>query len=369
VGVLQKGGKQWVWGDKISSSQLKRIIHFCRRRDDNIGEIAIAHSIRDMLHSRLKISTYTPTEVTKLKTRQNSEFIRTLNHHDLCIVGGGGLYHKYFLPMNAQLIKSIEIPIVLYGIGYIRNLGDRGLNGGQVESIRLLNKRAKLTSVRDECTYKFLRNLGISHVHTIGDPAIFLGSKETSQINLDESRIKIGVNVACHYWTLYHQYLNKTIAEYAKTCKFLIKNLNAEIIYLKHHPGEEYVIKLLKKKLSIKVADPIFDPYKMKYIYGKLDLVISMMMHSTILAFGSGVPIINVAYDIKNYNFMEFINQKDKVIDVRELDSTKINGLIMHTLDDSKNIKGNFKTLKRKLWRKQENFLTEIKELSTEPAF
>ncbi|GAH94686.1 unnamed protein product, partial [marine sediment metagenome] len=98
--------------------------------------------------------------------------------------------------MNAQVIKSIEIPIVLYGIGYIRNLGDKELTKEQIESIRLLNKRAKLTSVRDGYTGKFLRDLGISDVHVIGDPAIFLDSEKTNQVVLDESKIKIGINVA-----------------------------------------------------------------------------------------------------------------------------------------------------------------------------
>lgn len=341
------------------------IIHFCRRLDDNIGEIAIRCSIKDMLHSHLKISKYTLAEVTELKKSQNPEFINAVNQHDLCIIGGGGLYSKYFLPMNAQVIKSIKIPIVLHGIGYIRNFGDRELTKVQMKSVQLLNKRAKLTSVRDEFSCKFLRDLGISDVHVIGDPAIFLDSEETSPVALDESKMKIGVNVACHYWTLYPQYLYKTIDACTKACEFLIKHLNAEIVYLMHHPDEKQAVELMDKKLPIKVVNTNPNPYKMKFIYGKLDLVIGMMMHSTVLAFGSGVPIVNIAYDLKNYNFMEFIGQKDKVIDVRDAGSEKIKDLSVHSLDDSKNIKESFKELKRKLWTRQEEFLAKISELLT----
>ena len=340
------------------------IIHFCRRLDDNIGEIAIWRSIRDMLHSHLKISTYAPVEVAELEKPQNLEFIKTVNQHDFCVIGGGGLYSKYF-PINAQVIKSIEIPVVLYGIGYLRNFGDEELTEAQLRIIRLLNERAKLTSVRDDYTCKFLEALGISDVHVIGDPAIFLGSKETDRVAFDERKTKIGVNVACHYWTLYPQYLNKTIGEYIKTCEFLIEELNAEIIYLKHHPDEDRVIKLLKEKIPVTVADTNSDPYEMKHIYGELDLVIGMMMHSAVLAFGSGTPMINVAYDLKNYNFMEFIGQKDKVMDVREVDSEKIDSLVMRTLDDSKKIKESFRALKRELLARQENFLAKISKLST----
>jgi len=347
---------------------LSSVIHFCRREEDfyNIGEIAIAYSIRDMLRPRLEPFTYTPGEVEELEKPQPTEFIETINRHDICVIGGGGLYSKFFLPMNAQVIKSIEMPIVLYGIGYIRNLGDKELTKEQIESVRLLNACAKLTSVRDEYTCKFLSDLGISDVHVIGDPAIFLDSEKTSQVVLDESKIKIGINVACHYWKLYPQYLHKTIDEYTKVCKFLIEHLNAEIVYLAHHPDEHHVVEVMrKKKLPLKVVDTSPNPYKMKFIYGKLDLVIGMMMHSTVLAFGSGAPIVNVAYDAKNYNFMEFICQKDKVIDVRNADLEKIKEVSLRTLDDSKNIKRDFRALKRKLWARQEEFLTKISKLST----
>ena len=343
------------------------VIHFCRREKDfyNIGEIAIACSIRDMLHSRLKLFTYTPAEVEELEKPQTTEFIETINRHDICVIGGGGLYSKFFLPMDAQVIRSIETPIALYGIGYIRNLGDKELTEEQIESVRLLNACAELTSVRDEYTCKFLRDLGVSDVHVIGDPAIFLRSEETNQVVLDDNKIQIGVNVACHHWTLYPQYLYKTIDEYAKACEFLIKHLNAEIVYLVHHSDEHHVVEVMrKKKLPLKVVDTDPNPYKMKFIYSKLDLVIGMMMHSPVLAFGSGVPIVNVAYDAKNYNFMKFIGQKDKVIDVRETNSKKISDLAIRTLDDSKKIKESFKALKHKLRRKHENFIAKINELT-----
>lgn len=317
-----------------------------------------------MLRSHLKPFTYTPAEVEELEKPQKPEFIKTLNRHNLCVIGGGGLYSKFFLPFNAQVIKSIETPIVLYGIGYIRNLGDKDLTDEQIESARLLNTRAKLTSVRDEYTCKFLKDLEIRDVHVIGDPAVFLGSEETNQVALDKNKIKIGVNVASHYWTLYPQYLRRTIGEYIKACEFLIKRLDAEIVYLIHHSDEHQVAEAMKKKkLPLKVVDTTPNPYKMKFIYGKLDLVIGMMMHSTALAFGSGIPIVNIAYDVKNYNFMEFIGQGDKVVDVREADSKKIGDLAIRTINDSKNIKAGFKALKRKLWGRQEDFLTKIKKL------
>jgi len=90
-----------VYGDKILPNQLEKIIHFCRREKDlyNIGEIAIACSIRDMLSSHLKPSTYTPAEVEELEKPQNPEFLKTLNQHDLCRNRGRGFILQVFSPV------------------------------------------------------------------------------------------------------------------------------------------------------------------------------------------------------------------------------------------------------------------------------
>lgn len=328
--------------------------------DDNIGEIAIRHSIRDLLCLHLKISTYTPVEITLLKKPLHPGFIESINRHDLCIIGGGGLYSKYFLPMNTRVLDSIEIPIVLYGPGYIRNFGDGELTGEQKRTIRLLNARAELTSVRDYLSFRFLSGLGIKDAYVIGDPAIFLDHQEVNQLGLGDDRVKVGVNLACHFWTGYPRYLYKTIAECIKACELLVDSSGAEIVYLMHHPDERLAVELMEKKLPIKVADTGLNPHEMKFIYGKLDLVIGMMMHSAVLAFGSGIPVVNIAYDVKNYGFMEFIGQEDKVIDVREVDHKKIGGLAMRTLEDSKEIREKFKLLKHRLLKKQEKFVTKI---------
>jgi polysaccharide pyruvyl transferase WcaK-like protein len=341
---------------------LSRVIHFCRLADDNIGEIAIRCSIRDMLHSRLGMSVYTPTEITELKKPQPFGFTELVNQHDICIIGGGGLYSKYFLPLDTRVIESIEIPIVLYGVGYIRNFGDGEPTETQVENIRLLNARAELTSVRDEFTRKFLEKLGVDGVHLIGDPAIFIGARKTHQVN-SERGTRIGVNVACHFWTWYPRYLRKTIREYIRACKSLLKTRDTEIIYLMHHPDEKLAIRLMEKRLPLKVVNTNRDPYEMRDVYGKLDLVIGMMMHSAVLAFGSGVPMVNIAYDCKNYGFMELIGQKDKVINVGEVTSKEICELATRSLEDSKGIGKSFQALKNELWEKQRNFLTEIEKL------
>jgi polysaccharide pyruvyl transferase WcaK-like protein len=85
-----------------------------------------------------------------------------------------------------------------------------------------------------------------------------------------------------------------------------------------------------------------------------------MQLHSAIFAFGNCVPVINIAYDLKNYSFMKLIEQSDKLIDVRNIDSEKLSKAVYQTLNNSKEIKKSFKEMKNYFWQKEVSFLNEI---------
>ena len=153
--------------------------------------------------------------------------------------------------MNNRLLNSINIPIILYGLGHIGNFPEKMLPRTHLKSIMFLNKRAKLSSVRDVETQEFLRRLNIQNVQLIGDPAMFLEKRITSGVTFKKNAVKIGLNIACHKWALQTEYLDKVINECLKTCKFLIDNLDAQIIYLQHTPSETTVVNQLTKKLPI----------------------------------------------------------------------------------------------------------------------
>ena len=372
---------------------MTNVIHFHAPTHINIGDAAVVCSIRDLLNKYLKISSYKLMNIEKLKgftwnlqaslTRLRSP--KAINTYDLCIIGGGGLYSHFFFPINNELIKSIKIPIILYGIGNNLDFGDNELSKAQKNSIYLLNKHSRLSSVRDTETYKFLRNLNIQNVNIIGDPAIFLETKKGDKIISCRNKMRIGINIAHHKWKLQSLYLNKVINAYVEACNFFVRELDAQIIYLKHTPREDVLIRELEKSLPIRVVDycpsrnltyrlhhrlPILPfkigecrPHELKYVYSNLDLVIGMHLHSAILAFSSGVPIINIAYNLKNYSFMKFIHQEDKIIRVDRIDSKRLKKVSICALDNSSEIKRNFEHLKNNMWENHEKFLKIIQSL------
>jgi polysaccharide pyruvyl transferase WcaK-like protein len=53
----------------------------------------------------------------------------------------------------------------------------------------------------------------------------------------------------------------------------------------------------------------------LRWFYGELDLMLSMMLHSSILAFAAGTPVVNLAYDDKNRAFMADTGHPERCLD------------------------------------------------------
>lgn len=378
---------------------MKKIIHFHFYTHQNIGDAAVVYSIRDLLEKEFKISQYTSKPIFYLSdfdfgkfyienllntnvifkklysynffakfltsimkfgkfikgTYKKIRLVSLINKHDLMIVGGGGLYGKWTLPFDVSLINKVKIPIVIFGAGYNRTFADNKLSAKELNSIRVLNKKAKLCSVRDEKTLKIIKSLGIDASLT-GDPAIFLESKKVN-MRFDRKTKKIGLNIAYHD-SQTKLYSEKVIKLYTKLIKNLEKNYKIHAYYLKHSSDEIYIAERLKELIpSIQVCE--YGPREMKYIYEKLDLVISMMLHSSIFAYSSGTNFINIAYNEKNYAFMRLINNMGNLIDMRKVDFNKLYSKCLKLLNNTNEANA---MVKKDYFRKRiDEFVADIK--------
>jgi polysaccharide pyruvyl transferase WcaK-like protein len=255
----------------------------------------------------------------KIKCINRKKLLDEINNNDLVIIGGGGFYASWSLPLDNELIKKIEVPIVLIGVGVNENIGDKSLDKESINSIILLNKISKISSVRDEYSKKFLSKLNLNSIN-IGDPAIFLKKEKPKKelIIKQNKKIYVGINIANHGWFLQKKLIRKIINEYIKFMLSISKKYDIQWIYLKHHKKEGDIIKELKRKIdNIIICD--CPPKELNYYYSKLDFSVSMMLHSLIFAFSNSIPMINVAYDKKNYSFMKDINNEENIIDVKEI--------------------------------------------------
>jgi len=220
------------------------------------------------------------------------------------------------------MIAGLKKPLVIFGVGYIREVGARSLTKIETASIVSLVKKAKLVGIRENYTKRFLIKQGIKSekISVIGDPAVLLEEIVPNNFKLADG-MKVGLNLNYSGWLGFGSWREDILKAYRETAEYFQKEFGATVYYLKHHPGEDNIYPELKIK-GLKLVD--LSAKEQKYIYGELDLVIGMMLHSCVLAFGALTPEINVAYDLRNRNFARFIGCPELVVELADLKKGKL---------------------------------------------
>ena len=289
--------------------------------------------------------------------------LRECNDADLVIVGGGGVYMGYLFPLNNRFIPKIKTPMSIIGVGYNHNLGAPDFTKRQLESVRTLSSQANLQSVRDSRTVDFLKEQNIN-AELMCDPAIFLSERDTGLVKRKPGVINVGLNIARHGWNNQNKLKDILIDTYYQAVKQIQSKQKARIYYMMHQPNEQYYIDALQEK-GIEFAGiiQVADARELKGAYANLDFTISMMLHSTILAFGAGVPSINVGYDDKNLAFMQMTGQAKRYVSVNELPSKKLLKIIDSTLDRLPMEKKSLKKYKAEFAHRFDSFIKRTVEL------
>ena len=282
----------------------------------NKGDRAIVLATQELLQKKFpgcRIIDF-PIEVLK---EYKAKKISLINSADFVVIGGGGILYRYFLPFSQKVIEAIKPPIIIFGVGYIREIGSKALNQIEIKSIVTLAKKARLIGVRDYYTKQFLVKNGINSqkINLVGDPAALLIEKKPKGLKLKPG-LKIGLNLNYSGWLGFGLWQDDILKAYQEVADYFIKTQKAQIYYLEHHPGEDAIWPKLKIA-GMKVIN--YAPSEQKYFYGGLDLVIGMMLHSGVMAFGALTPEINVAYDLRNKNFAKFIGCPELVVNLKEL--------------------------------------------------
>lgn len=369
------------------AKQVLTIAHLHVWDKNNKGDYAIVLAVQELLRRRFSNCLIIDYPVSLLKNGTAKEAAK-INKADFVVIGGGGIFYSYFLPYSQEFITAITKPIIIFGAGYIREVDAPALKAVTAKSVAFLANQAALVGVRDFNTKKFLIKYGVSSakIKVIGDPAALLSEKSPSKINLKKlaldgleikkinrqelldnhkknktSRvIRIGLNLNYSGWLGFGKWHDDILNAYRETAEYFQKKYGGEgveIYYLKHHPGEDKIYPELKIK-DLRVVD--LPPVEQKYVYGHMDLIIGMMLHVGVMAFGAGTPEISVAYDLRNYSFAEFIGHPELVVD---LDKLRKGGLVKRAkivFNKEGFYRKDFISKKKKIWKQQEYFLKRL---------
>ncbi|MDP3836534.1 MAG: polysaccharide pyruvyl transferase family protein [bacterium] len=336
--------------------KVKTIAHIHVWDKMNKGDLAIVLAAQELLLAKFPEAHIIDYPVEVLKTYDQKK-AAALNSADLVIMGGGGLFYRYFLPFSLEMISAIKKPFATFGLGYIREVGARPLAKKERDSVIALAKRANFLSVRENYTKRFLVKYGIpsKKIKVIGDPALLLQEPST-KIKLAPG-FKLGLNLNYSGWLGFGQWREDILNSYRETAKYFQENYGASVYYLKHHPGEDNIYPELKIK-GLKLLDE--EPRLQKTLYGKLDLVIGMMLHSCVMAAGAITPEINVAYDLRNRNFARFLGIPESIVELDELKKGALLKRAKHFVKQSKDYQNKLTVFKAKVARRTQLFLDEI---------
>ncbi len=346
----------------------------------NKGDVAIVLAVQELFRERFAGCHIHDFSAVVLRTG-DARSLRKINTADLVVIGGGGLFYSYFLPYNLDFIAGIKKPIVIFGVGYIREIGAPALDSRAAETIAALVSRAALVGVRDYKTKEFLLKQGeaSSRIAVIGDPAVLLREKKTrlfgladggasgtakiKSVRAKERPLRIGFNLNYSGWLGFGEWRQDILRAYREVIDYFQKQYgprhgrDVEIYYLKHHPGEDNIYPELAVD-DLRIVD--LPPREQKYVYGQLDLVVGMMLHSGVLAFGAGTPEISVAYDLRNHSFAEFIGHPELVVDLNQLKTGALLKRVKQIFTKREKYGLIFKKQKEMIGRKERNFLAHI---------
>ena len=351
---------------------------------NNKGDVAIVLAVQELLRQKFLSCKILDFPVETLKSGTETD-LQKINSADFVIIGGGGIFYSYFLPYCIDFIRRITKPIIIFGAGYIKEVGAPELSSAARVSLVELIKAATLVGVRDYKTKEFLESHGapLRKIKVIGDPAVLLIEKKparfkisprTKKIASKQLPIRLGLNLNYSGWLGFGEWREDILNSYRAVADYFIDEYSKtgeekatsrstkpglEIYYLKHHPGEDNIYPELKIK-DLKVVD--LKAAEQKYIYGQMDLVIGMMLHAGVLAFGAGTPEISVAYDLRNYSFAEFIKCPELVIDLNKLKNGELLKRVKQVFTKRQKYVNIFRHKKAEIYKKQNEFLDRVKK-------
>ncbi len=281
----------------------------------NLGDDAILYAMDRQLAGmeppvRLTVLSRNPGQTRKQyglpAVRRFSPFgvYRALKNSDVLISGGGSLLQDktstrsllYYLAV-IRMAKGMKKPVFLYANG----IGPLTQEKNRSRVKRVLGTCDGIT-LRDRGSLEELERLGLNRqdAAVTGDPVFALmpesGSPDLSGLGLPERGSYVGISVRPLPGN------QNYIREFAALSDRLSRELGKTVVFLvMQTPGDEDIsrqVRALMEEPSYLVKTP-GEPETMLALMEKLDVVVSMRLHTLIFAAAAGVPMVGCVYDPK----------------------------------------------------------------------
>lgn len=281
------------------------------------------------------------------------QVLSAIRHSDIMLSGGGTLLQNgtstrsllyYLCIIKAAKLFRKRVMLYANGIGPVTG----GLNQ---KLVRTVINTVDVITLREKLSEADLRNIGVSNpnvsvtadaafkLESIGDAdAEKLLEKEGFE---DRGKPRIGVSVRA--WSK-AKYGEDYISKLAKACDN-IADTGKEIIFIPmQYPKDIAVSKKVSSMMKNKsyVLTRRYTPSEMMGIVGRVDVMVSMRLHTLIFAAVKNIPMVGIIYDPKIEYYLKELDMPEGG-DVRseKLDSDRITSVtldIFENMDKYKSI-------------------------------
>lgn len=329
----------------------------------NLGDDAILCSLVDTLRkicgNGLSLTafshnpelTHKQTAINSVKqiTRSSSivkelhDMIKAIRVSDLVIIGGGGILQdefnittipRYLLPALIGKVYSKKVIFYALGVGPLNTRYSKDL-------IRLLSAQADHVTVRDKESKEIMEQLSVKRVGVVPDPAFRLppcDENRTLQIlqqeNIDPNRVpKIGISLRGIYHTNRRKIrsMKGLSVEQKNTIIESLEGISEQldgllVFFCADNDMDKSISKEIAEKCrcDTRLITAKYSPTEYAGILGAMDIVISMPLHSGIIACSNYVPVVAIDYNPKVRNFMRVVGLEEYVIPIERLDLLKM---------------------------------------------
>lgn len=294
----------------------------------NIGDYALGIGLKNLLRHNINID-YIGN--TNLQGREFDKYYinEVVNKkYDLLVIGGGGIIHGahwpngWFWLIDKDLIKTIKIPFIVYGVGYNYWTEEGGIPQRGIEHLLETYKFAKHFSVRNDGSFDRLKDqIGFSP-DVVPDPGFHVNLNTKFQRLINEPYII--VQLANDKSDIrFNGIENKN--SFVRKMNSLLRNLSQKykIVFSPHvYDDIELSQEIAKGIQNSEIWDfgyHAFDHVESAIAYYEFaEFVISMRGHGQIIPIAFNTPVISLENHPKHRGLMENLNLLDYNININE---------------------------------------------------